>query len=268
MKRIGFFPLVGHSNFRLRRSLFVTCCIVLQATLASESLWALPFSFNSERFHPRPSRILTANSANLTPQPHSLIGNGKMNSLLLAKTISCPADLETLTSLLLRDLPGYANRVIQQSRRVNRTVTSSTYVLLAGHPEFEPLTLGPGEYTPPNAGVDPEPPQQIFFTTLERQYLSGKASQLQLYHWLFLTRTSDGWHLAIMFSQIGSSAPNRPPTPPRESSKGIVGQAVSLWLRDCSAGAIRAPRESNGEGKSRELQSGDGRSSRQFNDFQ
>lgn len=211
MKRTRLFPLVGLSNFRLKRSLFMTCCIVLQATLAG----------------------------------------GSFDSPVLAKTISCPADLETLTSLLLRDLPGYANRVIQQTRRVNRTVTSSSYVLLAGRPEFEPLTLGPGEYTPPNAGVNPEPPQQLFFTTLERQYLSGKASEIQLYHWLFLSRTSDGWRLAIMFSQIGSSAPNRPPTPPRESSKGIVGQAVSLWLRDCRAGAIRAPRESNGNGKTR-----------------
>ena len=200
MKRTRLFPLVGLSNFRLKRSLFMTCCIVLQATLAS----------------------------------------GSFDSPVLAKTISCPADLETLTSLLLRDLPGYANRVIQQTRRVNRTVTSSSYVLLAGRPEFEPLTLGPGEYTPPNAGVNPEPPQQLFFTTLERQYLSGKASEIQLYHWLFLTHTSDGWRLAIMFSQLGSSAPNRPPTPPRESSKGIMGQAVSLWLRDCRAGAIRA----------------------------
>jgi hypothetical protein len=242
MKRIGFLPIVGHSNLNLWRSLLVACCLVLQATFTSERLLAIPFS----------SSLVSAKNSEVFPRNLPYFSPG-MNSRLLAKSISCPTDLETLTALLLRDLPSYANRVIQQSRRLNRTATSSTYVLLAGRPEFEPLTLGPGEYTSPNAGADPEPPQQMFFTTLERQYLSGKASEIQLYHWLFLTRTSDGWRLAIMFSQIGSSAPNRPPTPPRESSKGIVGQAVSRWLRDCRAGAIRAPRERNGEGKTRSL---------------
>jgi hypothetical protein len=84
-----------------------------------------------------------------------------------------------------------------------------------------------------------EPPLQVFLTTLERQYLGGKAIESQHYHWLFLTQTPDGWRLAMMFSQIGSSLPGRSPTPPRESSNGIIGQAVNTWLRDCRAGAIR-----------------------------
>lgn len=160
------------------------------------------------------------------------------SSSLLAKSLKCPDDVETLISLMLRDLPSYANRVRQRSRRLNETSNIVNYVVLAGRPEFEPLTLGPGQYTslPPTADV--EPPQQVFFTTLERQYRGNEASQLQLYHWLFLTKTSDGWRLAMMFSQIGSSS-GRPPTPPQESSEGIVGQAVNTWLRDCRAGAIR-----------------------------
>jgi hypothetical protein len=153
-------------------------------------------------------------------------------------TIDCPADVETLTSLLIRDLPSYTNRVIQRSRRLNRTVDSFSYVLVAGKAEFTPLTLGPGQYTSASA-TDLEPPQQVFFTTLERQYQSGKAFEFQLYHWLFLTQTSSGWRVAMMFSRIGSSRQGRPPTPPRESSKGSVGQAVTTWLRDCRAGVIR-----------------------------
>ena len=37
---------------------------------------------------------------------------------------------------------------------------------------------------------------------------------------------------------VGLRGQTRPPTPPRETSEGIIGQAVRLWLRDCRAGAI------------------------------
>ncbi len=143
--------------------------------------------------------------------------------------------------MMLKDLPSYANRVIQRARRLSRTVDIFSYVVVAGRPEFEPLSLGPGQYMPTPEG-NVEPPQQIFFTTLERQYRGGKAINTQHYHWLFLTQTPDGWRLAMMFSQIGSSSGERSPTPPRESTNGVVGQAVSSWLRDCRAGAIRPPR--------------------------
>lgn len=163
-----------------------------------------------------------------------------------AKPASCPADIETLTALLIRDLPSYANRVIQRSRRLSRTTLSRTtnnfYVILAGRPEFEPLPLTPGQYTSVTPAADGDAPRQVFLTTLERQYGGGKAVQSQLYHWLFLTQTPSGWRLALMFTRFGSSARERPPTPPQESSNGIVGQAVTNWLRDCRAGAIRQGR--------------------------
>lgn len=152
---------------------------------------------------------------------------------------TCPADIETLTSLLIRDLPSYANRVIQRARNLRSPVDNFSYVLVAGNPEFEPLTLGPGQYTSAASTADVVPPQQVFLTTLERKYRGDKAIESQHYHWLFLTQTPDGWRLVMMFSRIGSSSPGRPPTPPRESSNGVVGQAVSTWLRDCRAGAIR-----------------------------
>jgi hypothetical protein len=161
---------------------------------------------------------------------------------VLAQSSNCPADVETLTSRMLKDLPSYANRVIQRSRRLNRTGDTFSYVVVAGRPEFEPLTLGPGEYAPVAPVTELEPPQQVFFTTQERRYQGGKAIYTQLYHWLFLAKTKGGWRLSMMFSRIGSSAPDRPPTPPFESSNGIMGQAVSTWLRDCRAGVIRPPR--------------------------
>ena len=181
---------------------------------------------------------LNVESSNLTLED-SLPLRYQLSNLQSATLETCPADVETLTSQLIRDLPSYANRVIQRARRLNRTVDSFSYVLVAGKPEFAPLSLGPGQYSSAASVADVEPPKQVFITTLERQYLRGKAIESQHYHWLFLTQTPGGWRLALMFSRIGSSSPGRPPTPPRESSKGVIGQAVTIWLRDCRAGAIR-----------------------------
>ncbi len=152
---------------------------------------------------------------------------------------SCPAELETLIALLLRDLPSYANRVTQRARRRSRSVEVYSYVILAGRPEFEPLTLGPGEYNQAPPDYNSENLRQVFITTLERQYVDNKPVLLQQYHWLFLTKTDSGWRLAIMFSQTGLYSNDRPPTAPRESSQGVIGQAIQIWLRDCRAGVIR-----------------------------
>lgn len=147
-------------------------------------------------------------------------------------------DIETLTTQLLKDLPSYTNRVTQRSRRLKRVVDIYSYVLLAGKPEFAPLSLGPGIYTPTEPTATNQP-QQVFITTLERQYTAGKLVQLQQYHWLFLTQTNSGWRLAFMFSRTGNYPNTQPPTPPRESSNGAVAQAVRIWLRDCQAGTLR-----------------------------
>ncbi len=156
----------------------------------------------------------------------------------VAQPNACPEDLEPLTALLIQDVPSYANRAMQRSRRLSRRGEGFSYVLLAGRPEFTPLPLSPSSYAITST-TDTSPPQQVFFTTLERQYSGGKAVESQLFHWLFLTKTSGGWRLALMFTQFGSSVRGRPPTPPQESSNGVVGQAVTNWLRDCHAGVIK-----------------------------
>lgn len=160
----------------------------------------------------------------------------------LAQPNACPEDVETLTALLIRDLPSYANRVMQRSRpRLSRNQKGDrfSYVVVAGRPEFTPLPLSPSNYSSINPKIDPSPPQQVFFTTLERQYVAGKAVESQLFHWLFLTKTTGGWRLALMFTQFGASAREQPPTPPQESSNGVVGQGLNNWLRDCRAGVIK-----------------------------
>ncbi len=153
---------------------------------------------------------------------------------------NCPTDVEMLTAEMLRDLPSYANRIIQLSRHRGTTSDyTSLYIIIAGRPEFAPLSLGPGKYNPTDSAADLKPPQQVFFTTLERQYRDGKVAELENYHWLFLTYTKEGWQLAMIYSQFGSYPATTPPTAPQESSNGIIGQAIRIWLRDCRAGNIK-----------------------------
>jgi hypothetical protein len=175
--------------------------------------------------------IASSTKNSLELDPYSLVQN--------SSRASCPADVQTLVNLLLRDLPSYANRISQRARRRSRSVDLYSYMLLAGRPEFLPLTLGPGEYTPAAPVAGSEDLQQVFITTLERQYVGNKPVELQHYHWLFFTKTQSGWRLAMMFSQIGGYPAQRPPSPPRDSSQGVVAQAIQLWLRDCRAGTIR-----------------------------
>ncbi|WP_205879056.1 hypothetical protein [Leptolyngbya sp. BC1307] len=156
---------------------------------------------------------------------------------------TCPAEVEPLTALLLRDIPNYTNRVLQRTVAAlpgneadGRAPYRPSYVLIAGRSELEPLDLNDYMYTTsPDAGG---PITQIFFTTLSRQYSGLRDKQVQEYHWLFLTQADDGWRLALMFSAIDDVGNVRSPLPPRENSHGSVGQAVQLWLRDCRAGAI------------------------------
>lgn len=153
---------------------------------------------------------------------------------------TCPQSLPTLMPLLLRDLPAYANRVSQRSIRRERAVNAFGYVLVANQVDSRPLTLGPGPYQPaPEQSTLGDALQQTFITTLERTYIDNQSATLQDYHWLFLVMTSQGWRLSMMYSQTGNYPQDQPPTPPRESTTGTIGQAVSLWLRDCQAGKIR-----------------------------
>ncbi|MEM7593747.1 MAG: hypothetical protein AAF383_19925 [Cyanobacteria bacterium P01_A01_bin.83] len=153
----------------------------------------------------------------------------------LPEEFSCPDNINKLTGLLLNDLPSYSNRVIQRTQDLNQDAGIENYIVTASAAEFEPLGLPRIQYSP----LDDQDPQQIFFTVLERQYLNNKIVDIQTYHWLFLTQTDSGWRTVMMFSRYGNSTTNTPPTPPRETTNGIIGRGVQLWLRDCRAGTIR-----------------------------
>jgi hypothetical protein len=185
---------------------------------------------------------------------------------------TCPENLEALIALMLPDLPGYANRVLRRSPISDQVGANrespllKIYVITAGNPEFEPLpTAGPGrsatgrptrqenslpadtlpsfnsesnfESEPDSSSSDrprtpKDDPQQVFITTLERQYRGNQVVEIPRYHWLFLTKTTEGWRLALIFSRMGSNRPNDPLTPPEESSDSFMAEAIRLWLRD------------------------------------
>lgn len=148
-----------------------------------------------------------------------------------AARIACPTEAEPMVKAMLPELPGYANRIAARSR-LSTIRSPRSSVLLAGRPEFEPLPLNSSRPVDPTL-------KQVFITTLGREFVSGKGIEIQQFHWLFLTRTSERWQLALMFTRIGTTTPNQPITPPRESRDGVIGQAVQLWLRDCNARGIR-----------------------------
>ena len=168
----------------------------------------------------------------------ALAANSVVN-ITKEKTSCSNQDLSTLTTKLLRDLPSYFNRATQRARRMERSVEVYSYMLVAGKPNFQPLPLKSWENETGKSTNSTKGVEQVFFTTLERQYVKGKAVQLQGFHWLFLTKTESGWRMSMMYSQIGSYAKQKPPTPPRESSNTAVGQGIKTWLRDCRAGSVK-----------------------------
>lgn len=152
----------------------------------------------------------------------------------------CPTELEPLVESMLPELPGYINRELQRSRPTslgislpNNDNNASSYVLLAGKPEFEPLPPGSARSAIDSSENQQEQVFQAFITTLERTYIQNQMLEFQGYHWLFLTPVPSGWRLVQMFSSWGSYPADGKTTPPQDSSNSAVGQAIRTWLRDC-----------------------------------
>lgn len=159
----------------------------------------------------------------------------------------CPRSIEPLADLLLRDLPSYANRVASRSLGLPSDRPSSFgTVIIASQPDLEPLDGAVfGDLS--RDLEDPAEIRQIFFTTLERQYLNNQAVSLQNYHWLFVVQSADGWRPMRLYSAVGGYPSGARTAPPQESSDGIIGQAVRLWLRDCRAGTVFPLGDATGE---------------------
>ena len=166
---------------------------------------------------------------------HSPIVQPQLNSAIAATTYTCPVKLASLTTLLARDLPGYTNRLTQQRR--NRTDQLYSSIVTASVPELEPIATSSHEYP---ARFPQTAPTQVFISTLERQYTGIQSAQLQQFHWLFLAQTRLGWRLVNIYSRTGGlPIANTAISPPIESSKTVVGEAIRVWLNDCYLGKIR-----------------------------
>ncbi len=155
--------------------------------------------------------------------------------IVASASSTCPVKLADLTNALVRDLPSYTNRLIQQRRSRNDKLYSS--IVTASLPELKSIEITSREYPP---RFPQTAPTQVFISTLERQYTGIQSAQLQQFHWLFLAQTRMGWRLATIYSRI-SSFPhhNNAITPPIESSQTVVGEAIGIWLNDCYVGKVR-----------------------------
>jgi hypothetical protein len=148
---------------------------------------------------------------------------------------SCPANIDSLAKLLIRDLPSYTNRVIQRRRKLSDKLYSS--ILAVGKPDFTPIEIVSREYPSqfPQAA-----PTQMFISSLERQYTGIKSTDLQQFHWLLLAKTNLGWRLVNIYTRTGTlnRTNDSPIAPSIESSKSSIGEAIRLWLNDCYFGKI------------------------------
>ena len=143
------------------------------------------------------------------------------------KKSTCPENsdnLEILATDLILDLPGYVNREIQRARQQSQDYFKRN-IILAGRLEFEPLPI---DYTP----LIQQNINQIFMTTLERQYRDNKVVELQRFHWLFMRQNQTQWELVNMFS-IEESLPENLSPELEDSSNGVFARGIRVWLKSC-----------------------------------
>ncbi|MGC9527363.1 MAG: hypothetical protein ACP5D7_17665 [Limnospira sp.] len=147
----------------------------------------------------------------------------------LAQTGNCPTELDTLTAELVKDLPAYANRVIQRSPPRPDPRDPGTSIIFAVALPSEPLPIAPD--LPASDDL-----QTAFIATRERFYQNSRAIAFRRYHWLFLRRSGDGWELVKLYSKSDPYPGYKILPQPWDSSKSAIARAIDLWLRDCEGG--------------------------------
>ncbi len=162
---------------------------------------------------------------------HTLLLTQQNNSPSTTNKSQCPQDISQLADLLVNDISNYGNRILQTSRKsLTKPDILPTFIVTASQPDLQPLIIKQRQYQNQKSSEI----EQIFFTTLEREYTNNnQIIERQNYHWLLLTTTDKGWTMVMLLTRFGSINDDYLPTPPRDSSNGVIGQAVKLWLRDC-----------------------------------
>lgn len=164
---------------------------------------------------------------------------------MLAETVNnsqkCSSNLEDLANSLVKDIPDYANRIIQRNRIHSHPLEFfPIYVITSSKPDLQTLPLNQTQYKSLIKSTLNNDVKQIFFTTLERQYsTNNRIIETQNFHWLILTQTPKDWQVVMVLSKLGyprdSANQNFISSPPLDTTQGIIGQAVILWLRDCQS---------------------------------
>ena len=143
---------------------------------------------------------------------------------------TCPETIESMSALLVRDLPSYGNRAIIRGRS-RSDMAELTQIVVASQPELEPIVV---------MSLKPDPNlHQVFLTTLERQASAQKIYEFQQYHWIFLVKTRTDWRLVKSFSRTSRYPKGDWMTETQDSSQGAIAQGIKTWLRDCAAGSIQ-----------------------------
>ena len=147
----------------------------------------------------------------LFPIPHSLFPSAKRYG----------DNFEQLIQDMVQDFPGYANRMIQRQRDLIKPNPLPS-VITVGKPDFDPLPLPFEEEIPDNS-------RQVFLTSLERTYEGLRIVDRQVYYWLFLSETEQGWELVLLLSAVtdGERLLRLP-----ESREAAISEAIRVWLRD------------------------------------
>ena len=143
---------------------------------------------------------------------------------------TCPEAIESVSALLVRDLPSYGNRAMIRGRSRSE-MAELTQVVVASQPELVPMEV-------PSLKPDPNL-HQVFLTTLERQTSAQKIYEFQQYHWIFLVKTRSSWRLVKSFARTSRYPKGDWITEIQDSSQGAIAQGIRTWLRDCAAGSIR-----------------------------
>ena len=154
----------------------------------------------------------------------------------------CPTNLGELADLLTADISDYGNRVIQKSSIFSHKLDFlPTYIVTASKAELEPLSIDSLQESSLQNTNGNDNIQQIFFTSLERQYSNSKTIvEAENYHWLILTYNNQQWQLVQSFTRFGYPRGDKTVVSPiRDSTNGVIGQAVKIWLKDCYAGSLR-----------------------------
>jgi hypothetical protein len=140
---------------------------------------------------------------------------------------TCPADTKALSQQLVKDLYGYLTRTYTR-------LGFKTQVQIVANPELEPLPLAAGSRVGIEQLKSPDVTnwrdieaetgvEQVFISLTTRE--AGQTETTEQAYWLFMTETSKGWRLAMVYTRVGNA-------PAYDVSDGAIADAVKTWLRD------------------------------------